>query len=136
MFTLLAVLPQQQSSTLGLPLSATALNPGAGQPTSTNQTEVQALHFISASLFQSSAQQIAYGWLPNMDPCGTATCTNQTSPPCIWTGLSCRGWHVTAIQLDPATITQPGMAAQLGGTISDYIYYLSRLTSLQLADQG
>lgn len=131
LLVLLAILPACKCSTLGLPLAA-----ANSQQTSTNETEIDALYMIVASLFQTSAQQIAYGWLQGVDPCGTATCTNHTAPPCSWTGLSCNNWHVTGIDLDPATMTQPGMPSQLGGTISPFIIYLSSLRSLQLADQG
>lgn len=132
--TLLATLPALKSTVLGLPLTAAALNPSLGQ--GTNQTEVDALTMIVGSLFQSPAQEVAYGWLQGVDPCGSATCNSTMLPQCSWTGLSCVNWHITGIRLDPAIVTQPGIPAQLGGTLSPYIVYLSRLTSFQLANQG
>ena len=117
-----------------LPLAASALSqPAQG---STNSSEIEALMVLANTLFQSQAQQIAYGWLLNIDPCGFETCRPRVQPSCSWTGLSCTNWHVTGILLDPTRVTQPGVPAQLKGTISPYIVYLQQLQSLQLGDQG
>lgn len=117
-----------------LPLAASALaQPAQG---STNATEIQALTVIANTLFQSQAQQIAYGWLLNIDPCGYQSCRPRVQPSCSWTGLTCTNWHVTGILLDPSRVTVPNVPAQLKGTISPYIVLLQQLQSLQLGDQG
>ncbi len=128
------LLALQQPGALALPLAASALSqPAQG---STNSSEIEALMVLANTLFQSQAQQIAYGWLLNIDPCGYDTCRPRVQPSCSWTGLSCTNWHVTGILLDPVRVTQPGVPAQLKGTISPYIVYLQQLQSLQLGSQG
>ncbi len=117
-----------------LPLTASQVAPPASE--TTNTTEVDALLVLTNALFQSQAQQIAYGWLTNIDPCGFATCRPHGQPTCSWTGLTCINWHVTGILLDPSRVTEPDVPAQLRGTISPYIVWLQQLQSLQLGDQG
>lgn len=128
------LLALHQPSAQALPLAASALSqPAQG---ATNSSEIEALMVIANTLFQSQAQQIAYGWLLNIDPCGFETCRPRVQPSCSWTGLSCTNWHVTGILLDPTRVTQPGVPAQLKGTISPYIVLLQQLQSLQLGNQG
>ena len=126
----------QQSAVQALPLAAIPLTQAGDSQGTTNATEVDALMVLTNTLFQSQAQQIAYGWLTNIDPCGFATCKPRVQPSCSWTGLSCTNWHVTGILLDPTRVTEPGVPAQLTGTISPDIVYLQALQSLQLGDQG
>ncbi|DBA87536.1 TPA: hypothetical protein ACH3X1_004564 [Trebouxia sp. C0004] len=128
------LLALHQPGAQALPLAASALSqPAQG---ATNSSEIEALMFIADTLFQSQAQQIAYGWLLNIDPCGFETCRPRVQPSCSWTGLSCTNWHVTGILLDPTRVIQPGVPAQLKGTISPYIVLLQQLQSLQLGNQG
>ncbi|DBA71446.1 TPA: hypothetical protein ACH3X2_011244 [Trebouxia sp. C0005] len=128
------LLALHQPGAQALPLAASALSqPAQG---ATNSSEIEALMVIANTLFQSQAQQIAYGWLLNIDPCGFETCRPKVQPSCSWTGLSCTNWHVTGILLDPTRVIQPGVPAQLKGTISPYIVLLQQLQSLQLGNQG
>ncbi len=128
------LLALHQPGAQALPLAASALSqPAQG---ATNSSEIEALMVIANTLFQSQAQQIAYGWLLNIDPCGFETCRPRVQPSCSWTGLSCTNWHVTGILLDPTRVIQPGVPAQLKGTISPYIVLLQQLQSLQLGNQG
>lgn len=116
-----------------LPMTAAMVSdPPAG---ATNSTEADALSNITQLLFQSQAQQFAYGWYTTLDPCGHSTCQPRGQPPCAWNGLSCSSWHVTGIQLQPLATNSTG-PIELGGTISPYLVFLSQLRTLQLADLG
>lgn len=117
-------LPMTAAMVSGLPAGAT------------NATEALALANLMQNLFQSQAQQLAYGWFANIDPCGVATCQPHGQPTCAWTGISCNTWHITGIQIQPMTTNRTGVPTQLGGTISPYLVYLSQLRALQLASLG
>ena len=117
-------LPMTAAMVSGLPAGAT------------NSTEAEALTNFTQTLFQSQAQQLAYGWFTNIDPCGASTCQPRGQPSCAWTGLSCSSWHITGIQLKPLANNRTGVATDLGGSISPYLVYLSQLRTLQLSNLG
>ena len=128
---LLAVLFAAAPLAQTLPLASTALSvPPTG---ATNATEVDALIIFTNALLPTEAQQAAYGWQLNQDPCGYATCSPRLPPTCNWKGLSCINWHVTGIALDPSA--QANSSAGISRILSPYIVYLQQLQTLQLPGQ-
>ena len=118
----------------GLPMTVAMVSglPAGG----TNTTEAEALGNFTQAFFQTQAQQVAYGWFTNIDPCGSPTCQPRGQPSCAWTGLSCTLWHITGIQILPLANNRTGIPIQLGNSIPPYLVYLSQLRTLQLANLG